>query len=368
MFSKQLMLSMEEISILTGIPIDRVRALMNGELEPTGDEVLIMADVFKCDFKNLIIDVKNSSVERTDILFRRHGNDFSKADRMAVQEVLYMAECEEYLMSILDRAHAEKEFNSSTNGSFYKKHAEEAAKQLRLNMRYSEYSLNRNVFQDVREAGFHVFRRILDNSNISGVSIRHPIAGRCILINYNEDIYRQRFTLVHEAAHGIFDLTDKEDSYVSFKKWEKDNLAEIRANHFASNFLMPKEFLYNLPDSKIWDEDKILEWANRIEVNPEPLAIALCEAKLISKQQQSSFKKLKIPLGKKTDAELPVDLSVKTRQRKLQLLQRGLSDYYVKLCFDAYEKDLVSLSRIAEMLIIDEEDIHELIELYGVNF
>ncbi len=360
----QFMVPLDELSDSTGIALNRIQGLLNARVEPSGDEVLILADFFKTDYRFFISNEKEAPIEQTDVLFRRHGMDFTKEDRMAVQEVLYMAECEHFLQSELRRLRANFEFNYIPVGNYFKGHAEDAAKQLRKHLGYQEHVMKINVFDDIRKIGFHVFRRKLSNSNVSGVSIKHPIAGRCILINYNDDIYRQRFTLAHEAAHGLFDLIDNQDVFVSYEYKNKKDLREIRADNFASSFLLPKEFITKIKITN-WDDRSILDWCNKLSINPEPLSIALKVAGLISEEQQNHFKTLKILQSQKIDSELSVSMSENGKNRKLALLQKGLSDYYVKLCLDAYRADIVTLSRVAEMLLIDDNMLYKIMESYG---
>ena len=65
-----------------------------------------------------------------------------------------------------------------------------------------------DIYRDFRSIGAHIFRRHLLNSNISGLFVAHPTAGACLLVNYDEDVYRQRFSVAHEMAHAIFDQSD----------------------------------------------------------------------------------------------------------------------------------------------------------------
>lgn len=69
--------------------------------------------------------------------------------------------------------------------------------------------------------------------------IRHPEVGRCILVNYDEDVYRQRFTAAHELAHAL--MEDSEFN-VSLSR-DGSNLVEVRANAFASHYLVPPPHL-----------------------------------------------------------------------------------------------------------------------------
>jgi Zn-dependent peptidase ImmA (M78 family) len=210
--------------------------------------------------------------------------------------------------------------------------------------------------------GFHIFRRQLGNSNISGLYIKHPTAGKCILVNYSEDVYRQRFTAAHESAHAILD--NEEDFIVSFVS-DKSNLVEVRANTFASHYLMPPDFLKNIPDSSNWTADKAIDWANKLKVSTEALAIALKNANLISQSTETLIKSVKVPSERKTDPELPASLSPGSRERREQSLKRGLSTFYVSLCLDAYEQDFISAGRLAEMLLVSERELDEMAELYG---
>ncbi len=124
--------------------------------------------------------------------------------------------------------------------------AEEIAGEVRILLGYKENELLQNIFDDFRNLGLHIFRRKLHNSNLSGIFIHHPVAGKCVLVNYSEDLYRQNFTVSHEVAHSIFDTNQLYN--VSFTKDGKD-IKEIRANRFAAGFLMPAAVLQKLKGS-----------------------------------------------------------------------------------------------------------------------
>lgn len=175
-------------------------------------------------------------------------------------------------------------------------------------------------------------------------------------------IYRQRFTAAHEAAHAILD--EEEDFVVSLLS-DKSNLVEVRANTFASRYLMPPEFLSNIPDSRSWTPDKAIDWANRLKVSTEALAYALKNANLISESVEEQIKLVRVPSDIKIDPELPETLSPGSRQRRKQSLKRGLSIFYVGLCFDAYEQGFVSAGRLAEMLLVNEHGLGEIADIYG---
>ena len=52
-------------------------------------------------------------------------------------------------------------------------------------------------------------------------------------------------------------------------------------------------------------------------------------------------------------------------QRKAQLLELGLSDHYVGLCFDGFSAGAISVGRLAEALLSSHSELAELAQLYG---
>jgi len=192
--------------------------------------------------------------------------------------------------------------------------------------------------------------------------MRHPSAGKCVLVNYSEDIYRQRFTAAHEVGHAILD--DDQDVIVSFT-WDKTNLSEIRANTFASRYLMPPEFLRQIPEHNRWNKEKARDWAGKLKVSTEALAYALKDAALISQEQQLEIKTIRVLQQDKVDPELPSTLSPRSRQRRQEFLSRGLSVFYVELCFDAYDRGVITAGRLGEMLLAGDSELPRIAEIYG---
>lgn len=364
-YREQFSQTLNEVSEGTGIATDRLLAYEQGEQKPSGDDILILADYFKCDYIFFISNEKTAPFEQTENLYRRYSDEFEKQDRWAVQEFLYLCACEEFLIKENEKFNARKRnfFSFKKTGSYYKGHGEEAAASLRKHLGYTSRKVGLDVFSEFRSIGFHLFRRRLSNSNISGLFINHPMAGLCILVNYEEDLYRQRFTAAHEAGHAILD-SDTAETIVSFRN--KKDLIETRANVFASNFLMPKEALNNIPDPNHWDETKIITWANSLKVSVEALSIALGQHGLISEQQAGYFaKSTRVPKAMKTDPELPDNLPSSILERKRTLLQMGLSKYYVDLCFDSYEMGIISAARLAETLLAHQHEIADIAIMYG---
>ncbi|MGB7598868.1 MAG: XRE family transcriptional regulator [Candidatus Sulfotelmatobacter sp.] len=360
-YREQLQLTVPEVAAATGIPGPRLERFESGTVAPSGDEILILADNYKCDYRFFVSNERRAPFEQTENLYRRYGGEFSKSDRWSVQEFLFLCECEEFLVRELKRSRTN--FSFTPSGSYFKGHAERASSELRRTLGYAETSVPVDVYSDFRKLGIHVFRRRLENSNISGLTVRHPYAGPCVLVNYSEDVYRQRFTAAHEAGHAILDGDD--DVIVSFTQWDRKDLVEIRANTFASLYLLPPSVILKLPVSA-WDRANMVRWADKLRVNTTALAIALKENAVIDMATFEYLKRVSISPEQKVDPEL-VGLTSRSLERKRHLLERGLSSHYVALCLDAMAENRITAARAAEMLLVSEGDLSELASLFGVK-
>src|ERR1700686_5065553 len=100
-YREQLQESVEEVSKATGLSPGRLAGMEAGDIRPNGDEILILADHWNCDFQLLLSDEGGTLFKDTDILYRKHGAEFSKEDRRAVREFLYLCETESFLMDEL---------------------------------------------------------------------------------------------------------------------------------------------------------------------------------------------------------------------------------------------------------------------------
>lgn len=356
----QLQLEVNEVSINTGISVDRIQSLENGKLEPTGDEILIFADFFKQDYLFFITNQKLTAFEQVDILYRKYGEEFSKEDRVAIQEFLYLCECEQFVWEQLELDL--KLFKFKASGTFYKKHGEDAAAALREFLGYDQNNLIPDFYYELRKIGLHIFRRKLKNSKISGLFLNHPYAGKCILVNYDEDIFRQNFTVMHEVGHSIFDFSNQFN--VSY--YNSDNeLMEIRANSFASNFLVPKKQLIKINKDNLTD-DIIIQLCLKLKVNSKVLLISLKESKLITSEEFTNYSHIKIDRNQKEDPELK-NVSNKIKIAKTHLLENGLSSFYVSKCFEAYQKGLISELRLAEMFLCNIMELPNILDKFYFN-
>ncbi|WP_084630583.1 helix-turn-helix domain-containing protein [Desulfovibrio aminophilus] len=357
-------LSIDELSRVTSIDEQRLYLIEAGELECSGDELLILADHYKVNFVSLLrkeIDL----VDGMDAFYRSSGSGLSKDDRASIQEFLFLCENEKFLLEDIGRNNI-VEFSPKIHGDMYKIHGVQIAQQLREVLGFKENQVPADIYYEFRRLGFHIFRRKLDDSNISGIFIKHVTAGKCILVNFYEDIYRQRFTVAHEVCHALID--NKYSYNISKDNDSKKSLIEIRANNFASEFLLPSALLKEFASSlAVGNDEQIIGIANRLQVNPISLAIALSEKCGISAELKEYIGSLKINRTVKNDPELSGAYSARYLSAKENVLQRGLSSFYVNLCIDAYEQGIISLNRLSYVLLCSRDELFEIAEMFGRN-
>jgi len=353
-----LCVSLGEVASATGISESRLALLESASAEPTGDEVLILADHFREDFRFFISNEQQTVLERTEKLFRAYDTELNGGDRRAIQEFLFLCDNEAFLYSELGRRPS-LSFSPVVKGDYFKGHALDGARGLRAAAGYRDADVP-DVFHVLRCLGFHVFRRKLDNEKISGLFLDHPIAGPSLLINYSEDVYRQRFTAAHEAAHALFDRG--QEFVVSFSGWSHSDLREIRADTFAGAFLIPPGSIGTLRAETI-DEPHLMDLASQFKVSVAALLKTLERDSVLTREQAAKFKGVRLPRGAKDDPEVPVTLTERQRARRLRLLEGALSSHYLDLCCEALQRGVISESRFLEVLLIDDMSVIDVMAL-----
>jgi Zn-dependent peptidase ImmA (M78 family)/transcriptional regulator with XRE-family HTH domain len=358
-YRKLLSDKVDEVAVATGISEDRITGIEAGVLEPNGDEILILSDYFRCDYKVFLSDDAPPDARPMQALYRAKNDDFSKDDRRAIRDFLYLCETEHELAKDMGRCPQKFELPLTVIKSGA---VDAAVTAIRAHLGYSDMELSLDVFSDCRKLGIHIFRRRLGDSNISGLFITHPFAGKCVLVNASEDVYRQRFSAAHELAHGLFDADAV--ARVSLRS-DRADPAEVRANAFASAYLMPSVFIQRLPNAATWSDHDAKLWANHFKVSCQALGIAVRRAGIANSQQSQRIRELRVSASDKIDPEIPTSMSDSQRHQKAALLGLGLSDYYVGLCFDAYHNGLISAGRLAESLLLSHRELQEVAALYG---
>ena len=352
-----------DVSSATGIAPPRLELLEGGDVAPTGDEVLMLADHFRRDFRFLIDDDISDPDTSLDVIFRRHGGELSAADRIAIAEFAYLCRCQAQMETDLGGYKPQEAFSFSPRGKYFKGHAEQCLKQLREALQLGPANPPKDLFASMRRMGFKVFRRRLENSRISGLFLNDAEAGPCILVNLADGMARQRFSAAHEWAHALMD--QESATFSMMGEWNSRDLVEVRANTFASLLLIPPGFLDGIDNAK-WDNPSgISEVAGLLRVSVQALLVALISSKKISEEQHQLLLNAAPRAPVPPDPELEGDLTPEQLARKRNLLDRGLSQHYVSLCFDAYARGTVTLGLLSEMLLTTAGGVREIADAFG---
>ena len=137
-YREQFDLSLVEVAQRTGIPSASLQSYEFGQTTPTDDEILVLANFYKCDYKFSLTNELLAPFEQTELLFRRFGDEFSREDRWSVQEFLFLCEGEHFLRQELNRSLPDT-FRFVKSGGYYKGHGESAAAPLRSHLNYGDY-------------------------------------------------------------------------------------------------------------------------------------------------------------------------------------------------------------------------------------
>jgi Zn-dependent peptidase ImmA (M78 family)/transcriptional regulator with XRE-family HTH domain len=358
----------ELVANSTGIDVKRLAALEGGGVQPSGDEILILADHFKCDFGFLIEDEVRDVNANLRPLFRAAGARLSFVDRYAVAEFLFLCSSQAFLDAVLNTPPPGARFRFVERGTYRIGQGIDCARSLRdwLRIRHDEPPPT-NLYGLFRSIGIRVFRRALPGSPISGLFVEHPEAGRCVLVNGTEDLYRQRFSAAHECGHALMDV-DKAYNLSEESDARSMDLIEVRANAFASEFLAPAELLRKLGSPRSWENPaKLLEEAGALSISVPALLSGLKQARLIDDATRDRLRDMALRLPNKQDPEITEDMAPSQRERMRDLLDRGLNVDYVRQCFDAYAHGEMSQGKVAEMLMVDPRDLSAVAELFRVT-
>jgi Zn-dependent peptidase ImmA (M78 family)/transcriptional regulator with XRE-family HTH domain len=354
--------TVSELARALGLDDAAVVSLEAGRIDPLpGDYVLIAARVLNTDFRYFITDQLDEVEDRTRKLFRALSN-LTPADLLAIRRFLSLCLRESELEEVMHISRPALPPTYPRNGRrlLYKDQGPLAARAERERLLLGNLPVG-NVFEVLRTQGVRLFRHRLQDTDLSGVTVLHPKAGVCVLINYHEDIYRQFFSAAHEYGHVLFDReTISREGHVVSHRLSQAQLQELRCNTFAGEFLLPSAALQRLDRPRDIDGVRRLlrEVALEYRVNTEPVAIKLREAGWISERTLESFRRVRpvvIPRREKMDPDLPAGLTTVQSERRSLAAESGFTTYYLELLRRGFTGDEITFGRFAEMLDMDPD-------------
>ncbi len=332
-----------------------------GQRHVSGDEVIVLATLYRRDFRYFVTGDYPSVESQIEEMYRKNGT-LSRLDRIAIQEFARICEYQAFLEGILgiQRGSVPDYSRHRFGHAHYKRQGGDAAALERDRLTLGRQPIA-NIFAVMRQQGIRVFKRQLESRTISGLYLRHPVAGHCVLINYLDDLYRQNFSAAHEYCHALFD--SGRGQQVSY--WTQHNgpsNLEWRANSFAGNLLVPTERLtQDYRPANTYEEwaQLIPAVARRFGVSCQVVVIRMAEMGWLDRATRDQLmheQRLAIRGAEKHDPEIPLDLSPGTKARLEEATRRGLSWHFLSLCGEAYRRGEVTYHRVLEMLLLPVDD------------
>jgi Zn-dependent peptidase ImmA (M78 family)/plasmid maintenance system antidote protein VapI len=229
----------------------------------------------------------------------------------------------------------------------------------------SSLGLNGQAIKDVSDLleskrGIMIFHLPEQPDEFSGAFASEHDCGACMLINSNHPLRRRTFTIAHEYAHCI--AHKDEVAHIDFRPaFESRKQNERFADAFAAAFLMPRgtvlEILSQLQSSKQNVMPLIIiQLANYFGVSFEAAGWRLVGLRKLSRDYWYDILDQHIPstpIAKffRYDIVDNIDPEMLPRQ-------------YKYLCYQAYEQELISFERLAELL---NRNYYELRQEIGIS-
>lgn len=218
----------------------------------------------------------------------------------------------------------------------------------------------KNIFELFENNGIKIFSFDFSNPDLFGVTCYNEKNGTCIFVNGNTNIpgERQIFTVAHEYGHLIFhrdEFVDQE-TFKYRKGMGKSKVPEEKiADHFAGVFLVPEEHLRKLAQVgyKITVADII--YIKRIfSVSFKTILKRLIQCGLINSKENNNFYALLVSRDFKKREPYPLEAKDFPFNKRFENLLRN-----------AYENELISINKVAELYGKNMPEVRELIRAWG---
>jgi Zn-dependent peptidase ImmA (M78 family)/transcriptional regulator with XRE-family HTH domain len=371
---EELGIPIEALAKACGTAPSAITSLEAGTLDPVpGDYILIASRVLRTDFRYFVSDALDDVEKNTHQVFRALARP-QPSDLIAIRRFMTFCMGEQELEALLGVQGPPLPPLYPRPGIAARSHRDQgrgAATMERDRLLLGNQPIP-NVFEVLRRQGVRLLRHRMTDAELSGVTVSHPKAGVCVLVNYEDDLYRQFFSAAHEYCHVLFDREEiATNGCIASYRYTNRELAEMRANAFAGEFLLPSGALSKYPRARDISEleSLIATIARDYRVNTEPVAIRMKGQGWITDRTLASFQKTRpvvIPRREKTDPDIPRDLSDRQMARLETVIQHGISAYYLELLRRALTEDKITSGRFAELLDMTVEESQEFISSVGM--
>ena len=218
----------------------------------------------------------------------------------------------------------------------------------------------KNIFELFENNGIKIFVFDFSNPDLFGVTCYNEKSGTCIFVNGNAKIpgERQIFTVAHEYGHLIFhrdEFVDQE-TFKYRKGVGKSKVPEEKIiDYFAGVFLVPEDSLRKvLPVGYKISPADIVSVKRFFSVSFNTIVERLHQCDLINSAEKKNFYRLAVSSGFKKKEPNALD------KKGLQFNTR-----FENLLRKAYENELISMNKVAELYGKNTKEVRELVKGWG---
>jgi Zn-dependent peptidase ImmA (M78 family)/DNA-binding XRE family transcriptional regulator len=344
-----------EVAAKCGITRVAYTRIEKGEAEPRSSTLLKIAAAFNVNLQNLL----SSPEIISNVRFRINKINRSK------EESLRFLDIQDFSIWLKDYNFLEKLVNEKLENIFLdipEGNPKDTAYLIRniLNLNNNEPILD--IIKILEKAGVKIYLKKFELKKCFGMSVSDDSYGIGIAVNIDKDISieRQIFTIAHELGHII--LHRKSFNSAEIQEYKEE---ESEADIFASHFLLPQEGF-----QQKWNEHSGLDWINRVlkvkryfKVSYLTILKRLIENGLADNKIYQSFA---IEYRKIYKKDLKGHFEPEKLKEPEGLVSTDISeDRLKKLVRTAYDNELITISRAAEILKISLQDMRRLINLWS---
>ncbi|MDP3911463.1 MAG: XRE family transcriptional regulator [Gemmatimonadales bacterium] len=371
-------LTQEQVADYLGIRRPAIAEIEAGKRAVKSDELLRLAELYGRSLKWLVQGAEGAEERIAGALFRAHEPTSPLLKREAAKlarRCRLVGELEEKLG--LERHHQALPQYANERAlhdfSLAAHHGAEVAYQERARLRVGVAAPIRDVWGLVEDAGLHVFPLHLGREGeIDGIFTRIDETRACVGVNVEKWVFRQVFTVVHEYGHALMDGDTPAEACITSRGWtshkrSRYNNREFRANQFAAVFLVPREALLRYLEARgkvrrarlteLTPMD-VVRAQDHFGVSAEMLLWRLQEESLIAATER-----------KELAAKL-AEIGVVALARALGYDWRDRAQPFTRvheLALQGYAKGLVTLGIVADLFDRVKEDMHDLLQAWGVR-
>ncbi len=342
-------LTIAKLSTQMGIGTATLSNILNGKSEPKSSTLIKLAEAFDININALLEDSPKLSTLRFRTAKSLSGREKSEREQIRFDTAIWLKNYSylEESLGIVNEYKLKSIIEEDPNN------AAKIAREDFFNLKDKKQPVY-DIANLIEDAGIKLKIHGFGFKKTNGLSVGSQNEGPAIVVNSETGISveRQIFTIAHELGHLIL----HSGSYKDPKEIE-DKKEEHEANLFAGAFLLPEEGL-----QEEWEESKGLHWVNAVlrikkiyKVSYKTVLVRLCQIK--NQDPSSVFKDFAIAYKKLHNHDLknfyepdqleePVAPSDPDSLAKSDLIE----DRFARLVKQAYENEMISLSRAGEML------------------